>query len=501
LTDWSRLPVVVGAGQHTNRVEDPRAAPDPLEMMAMAATEAASDAGRAGRALLESVTHCWTVHSLSLRHSDPAGALAERLGIEGAETRCSGMGGNIPQWLVGRAAELVLAGARPVVLVAGAEALATRRRAKRQGIRLAWPGDGGWPATWPPLEPDLGVHPAERAAGLDQATAMYALVETALSHAAGRDRHAEAAAMGALMERFNAVAARNPYSWFPTRRSAAQLTAVSGDNRLIYHPYPKYVNAVMDVDMAAAVILTDADRARRWGFGPDEVVHVRGWADAHDVWYLGERPAVQRSEALAACARSALSSAGVGLDEVDAFDLYSCFPSSVEVALDALGLRPDDRRPLTLTGGLPYHGGPGSNYVTHCVANAVQWLRQGRGEHVLVHGNGYYLTKHAVGLYSRRPPAEPPVPEAALQESLDRAARPVPLEPALAGPTRVVAYTAAYDRQGAPQPAVVLVEAAGRRSVAVADEALSLELLGADGVGRPVVVAPWGEGPPLARPG
>ena len=73
---------------------------------------------------------------------------------------------------------------------------------------------------------------------------------------------------------------------------------MSADNRMIFHPYPKYVNAVMDVDMAAAVIVTDAATARRWGLAPDEVAYVSGWADAHDIWYLSQRPVLHRSPAL-----------------------------------------------------------------------------------------------------------------------------------------------------------------------------------------------------------
>ena len=499
MTDWTRVPVLVGAGQHTNREEDPSRAPDPLELMTMTATSAAAEMpGADAGAVLAGLTHCWTVHSLSLRHSDPAGALAARLGAGSAETRCSGMGGNIPQWLVDRAAELVVAGHRPVVLIAGAEALATRRRAKRQGVALGWPGDGGWPDTWPALEADLGVHPVERAAGLEQATAMYALVETAIAHAAGRDASASAAAIGSLMARFNAVAAANPYSWFPARRSADEIATVSAENRIISHPYPKYVNAVMDVDMGAALLLTDAARAREWGWGPDEVVYLRGWADAHDIWHLSARPQVHRAGALARAAAAALDTAGLALDEVGAFDLYSCFPSSVEAALDALGMSPEDPRPLTLTGGLPYHGGPGSNYVTHCIANALAWLRAGHGEHALVHGNGYYLTKHAVGLYSNRPPAEPPVPAGALQAQIDAEAEPVPVDRSLPGPAEVVAYTVGYDRDGRPTGGSLIAGAGGRRTVAVADDALVEALVSGDGVGTVVNLDARAEGPDLA---
>ena len=94
-------------------------------------------------------------------------------------------------------------------------------------------------------------------------------------------------------------------------------------------------------------------------------------------------------------------------------DLYACFPSSVEVARDSFAIATDDPRPLTLTGGLPYHGGPGSNYVTHSIANTARWLRAGHGDHALVHGNGYYLTKHSVGVYSRHAPPDAPEPSGA----------------------------------------------------------------------------------------
>jgi acetyl-CoA C-acetyltransferase len=495
--DWTRVPVLVGGGQVTNREEDPGAAPDPFALMEDAARRAAADTGAADPAsVLAQLTHCFMVHSLSLRHGDPAPELARRLGARSAEARCSGMGGSIPQWLVNRAAELVAAGGQPRVLIAGAEALATRRRARKLGVELDWPSSEGWPETWPPLEPDLGVHPVERAHGLVQATTMYALVESAVAHGAGEGPATHSRAIGDLMARFNAVAVANPVSWFPTARDAAEIMTVTADNRLIYFPYPKYVNAVMDVDMGAAIIVTDAATARSWGLGADDVAYLSGWADAHDIWYLSERPVLHRSPALAECARRALDSVGVTMDEVEGLDLYACFPSSVEVARDSFDIAPDDPRPLTLTGGLPYHGGPGSNYVTHSIANTLAWLRAGRGEHALVHGNGYYLTKHSVGLYSRRPPEEPPQPPEKLQEFVDGLSDALVVEPsAQPGATGViVAYTAPFERDGSPGPAVALLDVGGRRTVARGDDALTAALLEHDGVGDSVVLGTSDEG-------
>jgi acetyl-CoA C-acetyltransferase len=495
--DWARVPVLVGAGQVTSREEDPAAAPDPFALMEDAARVAAADVGAGGGGdVLGELTHCFMVHSLSLRHGDPAGELARRVGAHHAATRCSGMGGSIPQWLVNRAAEMVSAGGQPRVLIAGAEALATRRRARKLGIELRWPTSEGWPDTWPPIEPDLGVHPVERAHGLVQATTMYALVETALAHGAGHDPVTHSRAVGDLMAGLNAVAVDNPVSWFPTRRDAAEIMTVTAENRMIDFPYPKYVNAIMDVDMGAAILVTDAATARAWGLGPDEVVYLAGWADAHDLWYLSERPVLHRSPALAECAHRALDSAGVSMDEVGGLDLYACFPSSVEVARDSLGIAPDDPRPLTLTGGLPYHGGPGSNYVTHAIANTLQWLRQGRGEHALVHGNGYYLTKHSIGLYSRRVPGEAPQPPEKLQEYVDTLASALVVEPSVAegASGAIVAYTVPFDRDGGPEAALGVVDVGGRRTVARADPALTAALLDGDGVGTAVVLSPADDG-------
>jgi acetyl-CoA C-acetyltransferase len=491
-TDWSRVPVVVGAGQVTNREGDPAAAPDPFELMSEAATGAFMSAGvDVGSA---DISHLWMVHCLSLRHGDPAPVLAGRLGIKAAETRCSGMGGNIPQWLVNRAAELVVAGGQPRVLIAGAEALATRRRAKKAGVELDWPSAPGWPDTWPPMEPDVGVHPVERAHGLEAATTMYALVESALAHAQGHDPAAQRRAMGELMERFNAVAAANPLSWFGTRRDGAEITTATADNRMICFPYPKYLNAVMDVDMGAALVVTDAATARSWGLGPDEVAYIGGWADAHEVWYLSQRTQVHTAPALVECARSALSSAGVTIDDVGAFDLYACFPSSIEVARDSFGIATDDPRPLTLTGGLQYHGGPGSNYVTHSVANSLDWLRDGHGEVTLVHGNGYYLTKQAVGVYTRRPPTAVPDAPDSLQKRIDANATTVAIEPSFSGTGTILAYTVPYGREGEPDGGVMVVEIGDHHTVARTDRATADALVAEDAVGRTVTLSITDEG-------
>jgi acetyl-CoA C-acetyltransferase len=516
-TRW-RLPVVAGAGQLTvplERPSDGRAAgdldtrPDPLALMADAVHRAAADLRGD---VLGAITHVWVVPPLSLRHHDPAGLLAGRLGLSGVEARCGGMGGNVPQWLVGQAAEMVRAGLRPCVVVVGAEAMATRRAAQRAGVPLSWPEDGGFPTLWPPLEPDMGVHPVERAHGLSAATATYALIESTLAHRRGLDPEAHRRHLGTLMAPCSAVAAANPYAWFPRARAAEELVTVSPDNRMVCHPYPKYLNAVLDVDMAAAVLVCDAERAASFGLGTTEVAHVAGWAEATETWHVAARPDPSWTPALADAGRGALAAAGRGTGnrgtvDVDAVDLYACFPSALAVAAEALGVELGPGRPGTLTGALPYHGGPGSNYVTHAIANVLGAIRAGRVESALVHGNGYYLTKHAVGVYTTTPP--PDDPEPAIRRAGTpghRSAEPTadqpdePDEPAAAtrpvveGPDGVeeavvIGGTVPHGRDGSRQRGVVLLELpGGRRTVAWADEDLTDQLEAGRAVGSPVRV-------------
>jgi acetyl-CoA C-acetyltransferase len=150
-----------------------------------------------------------------------------------------------------------------------------------------------------------------------------------------------------------------------------------------------------------------------------------------------------------AASQAALASAGVGLDDVSHLDLYSCFASSITFACDALGIAVDDDRALSVTGGLPFAGGPGSNYLTHALATMVTTLRDDPGSLGLVSGVGMHLTKHAFGVLGTEPGKVAPPDQSALQQGLDAGHRRPILERA-EGPATIAAYTVVHDRSGEP---------------------------------------------------
>ncbi len=457
-----RAPVIVGVGQSLRRPDassDLAALPDPATMMADALRSAGDDSGTGDR-LLRSADSIRVVDTLSWHYPNPATSIASALGADPRETVRSVPGGNGPQLLVNDAAEAIANGQLDIALVAGAEAIQTRLLARQGGpegsrLRLSW-------AQQPPETPAPrqvghdrpGVSDAEAARSLALPVQVYPVFENALRAAAGEGIDEHQARVSRLWSRFSAVAARNPYAWSPTERSAEEIRTPSPDNRMVGFPYPKLMNANIQTDQAAALVLCSVDAARAAGVPPDRWVFVWSGSEAEDHWFVSERADLHSSPAIRLAGRTALGQAGIGIDDVAHVDLYSCFPSAVQIAAAELGLGLDEPdRPLTVTGGLTFAGGPGNNYATHSIATMVERLRATPGTHGLVTALGWYATKHAMGVYSTTP-----MPggfrRGSPQSDVDALPRRA-TAPDHDGPVTVESYTVLYERDGSPSLGIV----------------------------------------------
>ncbi len=449
-------PVIVGTAQLTERDVDPRDAMGPLAMLGQMANEAASDSGAGARALtaLDAIA---IVDVAAWRAKNPPRVLAEALGARPGRELVSGVGGEAAIAMFNDLAVQIAAGRSRVALLAGCNNLRTLRRAHREGVSLDWKTDAGSDASPEVFRETLpGSSETEKHYGMKQPTDIYPMFENALRGRRGLDLEAHRKRMGALFEPFTKVAARNPHAWFPVERSADELTTVTDANRMVGFPYPKYLNAVLETDQAAAVLLMSASAARELGVPEDLWVYWRGGADAIEAaWWASERPDHGECPAMKASLMAALDRAGVALAGVDRFDLYSCFPAAVGMACEMLGLEIDDPRGLTVTGGLPYFGGPANNYTTHSLAQMCLELRAGRGRTGLVTGNGWYLTKHSAAVLSTEPPgaALESAGAAALPSGMPSEAVPVVAEAEGAG--TVETYTVTHGRAG-PERGIVI---------------------------------------------
>ena len=193
------------------------------------------------------------------------------------------------------------------------------------------------------------------------------------------------------------------------------------------------------------------------GIAEDKWAYLHGCGEANEKWLVSERVDYHHSPAIKAATSRALSQAGLGVDDIDFFDIYSCFPSAVQYGLEALGLDTKEPRDITVTGGLPYFGGPGNNYVMHSIATTVERLRANPEQKALVTGLGWFATKHSAGVYSGRPPTgewrrtDPAVDQAKVDAD---ASPPFAAEPS--GPATVETYTVVFGREGEPEMGIVI---------------------------------------------
>jgi acetyl-CoA C-acetyltransferase len=477
---------------HLSGVEQ---APEPLVMNAEVTRAAAADTGAAAGAVLGAVDHLQVVHTMSWPYDDPAGRVADALGIAPRALGYSGLGGTAVLRSVEGAATSIVAGELDVAVVTGAEALDTVRRLKKAGERASW--SHRHPRKQP-LPFEVPFHPSEIAHEVFAAWLTFAVRDVARRARCGVAPDVHASEIGALMASLSEVAARNPHAWFPVARTAHELATPSPANRMVGYPYTKSEVAIMDVDMAAAVIVASQEAADRLGVPHERRVYLHGIARAADPVHLAEHPDLSRSPAMGRVFASALGQAGVGIDAVDHLDLYACFASAVTFACDALGLQPSAvDRPLTVTGGLPYAGGPGSNYGSHALAAVVGELRADPGSLGLVSGIGMHMTHHAAAVFGSTPPAVPwrPAAEAAADP------RSLAIVDTHEGDATIAAYTVVHDREGAPSWALAVVdlpagssEDGPARAYARLEEQADLaELERAECVGRRVVLAPDGQ--------
>ena len=474
-----RTAVLIGYGQvnHRDEIDPETRSVEPVDLMAAAARQAADSK------VLEAVDSIRVVNVLSAHYRDPGLLLGERIHAAEFTTLYSRVGGNVPQSLVNQACLAIQQGRAGVVLLAGAETWRTRRGLKAKGSKLVWTvQDDSVPMAEVAGDDVPMAGDAEIRIGLDRPAYVYPLFEQALRIANDESIEDHSRRVGELWARFNAVAVDNPHAWIRKPATAEEITQPGPRNRMISWPYTKLMNSNNMVDQGAALILTSVEQAKCLGIPAERWIYPHAGTDAHDTPAIGDRDELYRSTAIRIAGARVLQLADLRIDDIDYVDVYSCFPSAVQVAAAELGLAVDDPgRPLTVTGGLTFAGGPWSNYVMHSIATMAELLVANPGRRGLITANGGYLTKHSFGVYGTEPPAEFRWED--MQPEVDRE----PTRDGLVeweGIGTVEAWTTPFNRDGQPEQAFLAVRTPdGARALAQIADPVAAEVTVREDIG------------------
>jgi len=472
----ARTPVIIGVGEASERIGEPGyQGLSPVELAARAAQAALDDT----RARVPPASHIGVL--AAVRQFETSGpnaqspfgrsnnfprSVARRIGADPRRAILEPVGGQGPQHLVNEFAKAIAQGEMDLAMICGAEAISTLRRLLGQGETRDWSETVGGDLEDRGYGMETLVSPELNAHGVRTAIQHYAIFENARRAKRGLDRKAYALEMGELFAPFTNVAAENPHAMSHEVFDAPALATITERNRMVADPFPRRMVSRDQTNQGAAVLIASAAKARELGVPEDRWVYLHGAAD------VAERKPLERADlsaypAAGLAARAALERAGIGVDDVALFDLYSCFPIAVFDVRDELGMKPDDPRPLTLTGGLPFFGGAGNNYSMHAIASAVRGLRERPGAYGFVGANGGFLSKYSVGVYSTEPVEWREHSSAPLQAQVDSWAAPA-AAPEAASDGVVESYTIDYGR-GAPIATLVCRAGDGGRFCAMSD--------------------------------
>jgi acetyl-CoA C-acetyltransferase len=473
----NNTPIIVGAAQITQK-KDVDIPLDPINLITEASNNAIEMSG------VDSLQNCIdTIYMSTISswiYDDAPSRLSNLLGIKPSQKYSAPISGNIPQLLVNKSAKKISLGTSKAILIAGGEASYSKYRAKKKDIKLNWP-----------KPPPRAVNEARKAIvfylssfenqyKLTNPTYIYALIETAFRAESGRSLKEHLDFIGKLYERFSHIASENPYAWEQNQFNREEIITPSVVNRIVCHPYTKRMVANLYVDQSAALVMTSEKIAQELGIDQKFWVYPMGGADLKNIFYMAQRPQLHDSPAIREASRLSLEQAGLNLDDINVFDLYSCFPCMVEIARQEIGIPEDDPRDLTLTGGLSFFGGPFSSYSMHSIVTAVNLIQKNPSMKVMILANGGYNTSESVGIYGNKPPARPwqEIEYIDIQQKINAKALPKPIEIAN-GNLTIEAYTIIYDRKSLPEWGVVMGHLeSGERTLAfiIADSETLLNL-------------------------
>jgi len=506
----NQTPVIIGAGQITDRLDsEDYAGMSNVDLAAEASRRACADAASlevlAPR--IDAICTLRTFEDSTPKYATPFGksnnfphSVARRLGVEPSLAIWAPVGGETPQTMTSEMCERIAAGKVRMGLVVGAEAISTARHLAAEGKKVDWSEEIDAPVD------DRGIRLKGLTTRYQQLHKIaggpipYALMENARRARLGLSLDQGMKEMAELFAPFSEVAAQNPYSAAPTAYSAAELAAVTDRNRIIASPYTRLLVSRDMVNQSAAILMTSVEVARELGIDEKNWIYLHGYAAAKErELELRQDLGVARSAPLACMA--ALDAAGIGTADLSFMDFYSCFPIAVSNVCDGLGIEQDDPRGLTVTGGLPFFGGPGNSYSIHAIASMVERLRANPGSYGLVGANGGQLSKYAAGVYSTKPRDFRVCDSRDVQARVD--AQPEP--PVVAfpdGPATVETYTIAYGKDGPAYSVVVgRLDETGERFFAnthEGDEVTLQTLIDQDPLGKPVFVKSFGFGNRIA---
>ena len=458
-----RQPVLVGLGVSMQREDNYALAREPIDLMLDAVRRAGDDAG--GARVLAGVQYI-AVPQGRWRYRNPAGEIARAIAAGSATTVLAKVG-VLQQSLIGDACKRIAGGEIDSALIAGADTGYRIQRAKKAGQRALERQQEDLPDLRLDAQEEI-LHPAELSVGIRMPVALYAILESAWRARQGWTITEHRQRLGALVQALSDIAASNPHAWRRKPVSAAEISHATEHNPMQAFPYTRLHCSTWNVDQAGALLICSAAKAQELGIARAKWVFARASTESNHMVPVSARADLTRCPGAHLAGEAALAAGAIDASQLDLVELYSCFPIAVETYAHELGLAPT--RDLTVTGGMPFAGGPFNNYVLQATCRMAELIRAGRGRNGLVSSVSGILTKQGFGLWSSQAGATG-FSFSDVSADAARQTKTIAVANTFSGRAEVAGYTVLHDKGRAARALVLADTDTGCRALAWSEDA------------------------------
>ena len=392
-------------------------------------------------------------------YRDPGKWIAERHGFSKAKTSVTKIG-VLQQNLINSACKKIINGDIRASLIVGGEARFKKIQALKEGLVFEEIELSVNPDHYVKAKEDLYVPEELHALGM-MAVGYYAIIESALRYKNKRTLKQHEIFLGDSYARFSEIAAQNPHAWNQKIFSSEEIQNPSVKNQRIAYPYNKLHNSSWNVNQASALILTNEELADRLNVPQIKRVYPLIASETNHMIGVIQRPDLTAPIGLKLAADYLLATAETNQIHPSIYELYSCFPIAVQLFAEALNV--DDATDKTITGGMPFAGGPLNNYMLHSTIQTVMKIREKNDEIGLVTCVSGMMTKQALAIWGKDPlmdfESKDVTKEAAKLEI------PVPMSKQSNGEAKAIGCTALYENHTSIKAVFYAEDSQGHRLV------------------------------------
>ena len=293
------------------------------------------------------------------------------------------------------------------------------------------------------------------------AVGYYATMETALRKNDNENIEEHQNNIASMYEEFSKVASNNEDAWLDHPYSKKEILETSKKNKMLAYPYNKLHCTSWNVNQSAALIICSEELANKLEIDNKKRVYPISSSENNHMIAIQQRPKLYESLGMIYAAKS-INRMMEQLDiRLDAYDLYSCFPAAVKMFSKSLELGSES--PKTITGSMPYAGGPLNSFVIHSTVKMIQKIRALEARHGLVTGVSGMMTKQSFCVWGKEYQEQFVFDDVTERAKLDE--NPIELSNIAEGEGEIIGYTIIEGSENAPKAVLYLDDEMKHRKV------------------------------------